>query len=1156
MAGSIGQVYYDVLPNLDGFAAKVASGVGSSAKPLKIKVDTDTGKAAAGLKGLGAATQGLDVHSRRLLSTQGTLRVAQARLNEVRQRAAAGSSRLISAEESYARAQRAVGNAQEVASAAAAKGQKNFGNLISTMDSPAVQGFGRGLAVAGAGIAVGMGLAVKTSADFEEAVSHVAATGQDAKASIGQLRSEAIRYGAATSFSAKEAANAQEELIKANVSVTDTINGGLSGALDLAAAGSLGVADAAGIMATTMSQFKVPGTEAAHVADLLAAGAGKAQGEVADFAGALKYVGPVAHSAGVGLDQTVGVIAELADQGVKGEQAGTSLRSMIVSLTSPIGVGAKAIEKYGINLRNSSGEFVGMEAAAGELQDKLGGLSGAQRDAALAAIFGKNSITAARIVYEGGAEGVQKWTNAVNDSGFAQDVARTKMDNLKGDVEKLGGAFQSAFIDTAAGSTGGLRSIVQAGTGLVDAYNEAPAGIKSTGFAVAGLAASALLGAGGIIKLGGVVSSAKSALDALSISAKTAGLAAGGIGIAIAVAGAVIGHFAIKNAEAAARQRDLTSALEASNGAIDSGIASMRARTLEESGALQSANKLGIASGDLALASLGNVDAQARVNKVLQEQGAIIHAAGGGVDEYGRSTNELEGDLVAVGKAIGSGNKELANAQASYRRQKAAVEAVSGSTKALGEGSSASLGDLLAVGDAISAVGDKSEIGAAGVKSMTDALYGQANAAAAAMDAELGYQQALDDAQAAAKANGETLNIHTQKGRDNIRALEGMAAASQKMITTNLQQGGSWKAAVRDTESARKSFIGVAKDMGATGPEARKMADELGLIPKDIKTKYQLAIQADQRQKLQDLETAISKLPKEQQTRIRALVDKGDLSGALRLVERLVAKKHVTKVGVSVDAKAGQRARAQVKYFDGTRKTKVAVNTSGVPKSKKDVGSIKGKPTTVKVNSSGVPKTQKQVSSVRHKGVTVGVRSAGVPRTQGQISGIKGKPVAVRVFAAGIGAVQSAINAIHGTAVNIIQHIIKKANGGPLVGRAGGGPVVGPGGPRDDLITGINRANSRAEYAFSNGEFITNAKQYAANKAQVEMINAGGKWDLTPRAGGGTVGPVAQTRTAAHRPLTLVVNVDLGPELGGIRRIVTDAIDDNGEFTATLGRMR
>src|SRR5688572_235585 len=119
----------------------------------------------------------------------------------------------------------------------------------------------------GAAIAAGIGVAVSRFAEFDQAMSFVAATGEDARGSLDALRQAALDAGADTVFSATEAANAIEEMAKAGLSAKDILGGGLSGALDLAAAGGLEVADAAGIAATALKTFNLEGSDMSHVAD-------------------------------------------------------------------------------------------------------------------------------------------------------------------------------------------------------------------------------------------------------------------------------------------------------------------------------------------------------------------------------------------------------------------------------------------------------------------------------------------------------------------------------------------------------------------------------------------------------------------------------------------------------------------------------------------------------------------------------------------------------------------------------------------------------------------------------------------------------------------------------------------------------------------------
>src|SRR5699024_6183113 len=142
--------------------------------------------------------------------------------------------------------------------------------------------------------------------------------------------------------------------------------------------------------------------------DLLAAGAGKAQGGVQDLGAALNQSGLVAAQMGLSLEETVGSLTAFASAGLVCSDAGTSFRAMLLRLANPTGKSAKLMDELGISVYNAQGEFIGMEALAGVLQDRLGGLSQEQRNAALATIFGQDAIRTSAILYEQGAEGVDR----------------------------------------------------------------------------------------------------------------------------------------------------------------------------------------------------------------------------------------------------------------------------------------------------------------------------------------------------------------------------------------------------------------------------------------------------------------------------------------------------------------------------------------------------------------------------------------------------------------------------------------------------------------------------------------------------------------------------------------------------------------------------
>lgn len=340
-----------------------------------------------------------------------------------------------------------------------------------------------GLAVAAFGVA-----AVKMAADFDQQMSTVQANTGATGAQLGQLRAAAIEAGASTVYSATESADAINELGKAGLSTSDILSGGLSGALNLAASDGMAVGDAAELMATTLKQFNLTGSESTQVADALAAGAGKAVGSAHDLGFALNQAGLVANSMGVSMQETTGTLAAFANAGMIGSDAGTSLKTMLQRLASPTDKAQTLMDELGINVYDANGKFIGLAGAAGQLQNGLSGLSQQERNAALNTIFGADAVRAANVLYEEGAEGIDGWTKAVSQSGYAADLAAKKNDNLKGDLENLGVSMESLMISIGEGAQGPLRKMVQGLDTLVDAFAGLPSGVQQTLVVMASLA--------------------------------------------------------------------------------------------------------------------------------------------------------------------------------------------------------------------------------------------------------------------------------------------------------------------------------------------------------------------------------------------------------------------------------------------------------------------------------------------------------------------------------------------------------------------------------------------------------------------------------------------------------------------------------------------
>lgn len=351
-----------------------------------------------------------------------------------------------------------------------ASGMENTGRKSALITSGLTAA---GLAAAAFGVA-----SVKMAADFDEQMSTVQANSGATTAQLGQLREAALQAGASTVYTASESAGAINDLAKAGMSVSDILSGGLTASLNLAAAGQMDVGDAAEYMSQALTMFHLSGKDATSTADALAAGADKAVGDVSDFGEALNNCGVMANSFGMNLQETVGVLGLFAQNGIVGAEAGTQLNSMLMKLANPASDAKSTMEELGISTHDASGKFVGMANLAGQLHDKLGSLTDQQRQQAEATIFGSYAIKGAGIIMDAGKKGVEDWTKAVSDSGFAAQQASNKTNNLKGDLKMLESATQSAMTKIGEGAQGPLRKLTQGLTDLITGFGDLPAGVQ------------------------------------------------------------------------------------------------------------------------------------------------------------------------------------------------------------------------------------------------------------------------------------------------------------------------------------------------------------------------------------------------------------------------------------------------------------------------------------------------------------------------------------------------------------------------------------------------------------------------------------------------------------------------------------------------------
>ncbi|MCY8978094.1 phage tail tape measure protein [Bacillus halotolerans] len=431
---------------------------------------------------------------------------------------------------------------------------RTVGGNLQSIGADIATSFGAAtLAVGGA-----LGLATKKSMDFEQQMSNVKSVMDPAEANkySDALTNLAVKLGADTKYSALEAAQGMEELVKAGVSTKDIMDGGLSGALSLATAGGLELADAAEIASTALNAFKDDNLSVSKAADILAGAANASATSVEEMKYGLSMTSAVAAGMGLSFKDTATALAVFAQNGLKGSDAGTSLKTMLSRLVpmtkaqyesmSDLGLvtldtteaykrmaekgfkpaskdlgdiydalnkyvaktsGAKegtdkfskAFDKATRNLGimdnkffDANGNIRSMTEISGELSKALDGMSAKDKQEALYNIFGSDAIRGALILGKEGSKGFTAMAKAM-DKIKAADVAAERMNNLKGRIEELSGAFETAQINIGKALTPVVSALVAVLQKVVDAFNNLSPGMQKF-IAISAAVVAAILG--------------------------------------------------------------------------------------------------------------------------------------------------------------------------------------------------------------------------------------------------------------------------------------------------------------------------------------------------------------------------------------------------------------------------------------------------------------------------------------------------------------------------------------------------------------------------------------------------------------------------------------------------------------------------------------
>ena len=339
--------------------------------------------------------------------------------------------------------------------------------------------------IGGVGVA-----AVKTAADFDSAMSQVAAVSGATGKDFDALRNKAREMGAKTKFSATEAAEAMNYMAMAGWKTEDMLDG-IEGVMNLAAASGEDLATTSDIVTDALTAFGLSAKDSGHFADILATASSNANTNVSMMGETFKYCAPIAGALGFSAEDTAEAIGLMANAGIKSSQAGTALRTIMNNLAGDVKISGKAIGDVTIATTNADGSMRDLSDILADCRSAFGNLTESEKAQAAESLVGKNAMSGFLALMNAGQGDIDKLSSAIdNCDGSAEKMAMTMQDNLAGQLTILKSQLQKLAISFGDILMPAIRSIVSKLQGFVDKLNGMDEGTKRTIVTIALLVAS------------------------------------------------------------------------------------------------------------------------------------------------------------------------------------------------------------------------------------------------------------------------------------------------------------------------------------------------------------------------------------------------------------------------------------------------------------------------------------------------------------------------------------------------------------------------------------------------------------------------------------------------------------------------------------------
>lgn len=493
---------------------------------------------------------------------------------------------------------------------------------------------------------VGVAAAVtKIGADYEAQMSSVQAISGATGSDLEKLKEKAREIGATTALSSKQAAEGLEYMALAGWKTTEMLEG-YDGIVNLALSSNMDLGRASDIVTDYLTAFGLAASDAGHFADTMAYAMSNSNTTTAMLGEAYKNCAATANSFGVSMEEATAWLGKMADAGVKGGEAGTTLNAVLARMYGETKTTNDALMEYGLTMYDAEGKAKGFTQVMSEIEKAMKGMTEQQQNVFLKAVAGTNQLSGFATMIKAGTDNVIDFTEALRDSdGTATEMAEIMTDNLSGSIEILVSNLEETGIQLYEMKDGSIKSFVDGLDDMITSFQNLDDDTKNTIITLAAVAAAigpVTLAIGTTVKSVGALGSAFSALVSNPIIAGVTALSV------------AIGYVGIKTLEAKVQQSEWNEKMqEAIKMANDFTYATDdQTKTLQDSVGVLGEEINYIDNYSNSISNAGD-----RLSELEEQMISIDITTEEGIEAY----QEMEREYKALSESIRNGNVNLAD---------------------------------------------------------------------------------------------------------------------------------------------------------------------------------------------------------------------------------------------------------------------------------------------------------------------------------------------------------------------------------------------------------------------------------------------------------------------------------------------------------------